>query len=743
MDEVNALPASEHETYQGELCNTDITQEDKVLISEKLKEDDDESSESTHSTSGVVSASSPGSQRDFYNHVSGAGDGSPLQTSEGTRPTNLPLDIKMDNGTIVGPVVVRSSMSEFEENNRNGVSLRDVSKDWSNQIQRFNRTINAVLKNIPDPNKVDVSTGKKAIHRDKPVVLAWSKNQQKLKESIDSGLASPPGDADIKFTETQDGVVLYCAIRLREEFYNSNDNETSAIRDVFRQTCLTPDQGIPNINLDSFDLGEKFKARFKASDAKRGDGKSPRSRKSPRRSPTKGSPRKSSSNGDERDSEGRQLRGGDDENEDTYSTSSDFDDDTEIDSEEYKHRRGVGISDDDDYRIMRSRAPEGREGSPKKSVRWRKEVDRKDGSGDRAGSSTKKGAREEGGSRSRDSSATTSPRRKGSSDSKKSDDDSPKGGSRRSSTSPRRRGSSESKGTDDDSPKSGSRRSSSEQSPRDKSAHSSKRSSKESVGLDQTDYDREGSNGHDYDIGKGSDVDSNEKQQGGARSRSVKRDDDNTERRRYRRDHGSGRPTTDSSYDGSSLGDERKRYLNLDGSTTSNEKDRLIRRRRTALRTRRRRAEQLKAGEPFDAEMSEIEGDAGQGRPRTAKEKHRLNELRRKYLNPDLDEMEDKDFKDHDPEYDRNEDQRHDTCFLPFEGYDENYDGPVGVLTSKLPDGSSTAGTLFTTIDIRHRKSSLPFLDFYDLQLLVSGIDDKKRYLNTLVGGVTRRILSD
>ena len=107
-----------------------------------LKEDDDESSESTHSTSGVVSASSPGSQRDFYNHVSGAGDGSPLQTSEGTRPTNLPLDLKMDNGTIVGPVVVRSSMSEFEENNRNGVSLRDVSKDWSNQIQRFNRTIN-------------------------------------------------------------------------------------------------------------------------------------------------------------------------------------------------------------------------------------------------------------------------------------------------------------------------------------------------------------------------------------------------------------------------------------------------------------------------------------------------------------------------------------------------------------------------------------------------------------------------
>ena len=73
--------------------------------------------------------------------------------------------------------------------------------------------------------------------------------------------------------------------------------------------------------------------------------------------------------------------------------------------------------------------------------------------------------------------------------------------------SPRRRGSSESKGTDDDSPKSGSRRSSSEQSPRDKSAHSSKRSSKESVGLDQTDYDREGSGSQDYDIGKGSDVD--------------------------------------------------------------------------------------------------------------------------------------------------------------------------------------------------------------------------------------------
>ena len=80
---------------------------------------------------------------------------------------------------------------------------------------------------------------------------------------------------------------------------------------------------------------------------------------------------------------------------------------------------------------------------------------------------------------------------------------------------------------------------------------------------------------------------------------------------------------------------------------------------------------------------------------------------------------------------------------MPFEGYDENYDGPVGVLTSKLPDGSSTAGTLFTTIDIRHRKSSVPFSDFYDLHLLVSGINDEKRYLNTLVGGVARSTPSD
>jgi hypothetical protein len=33
---------------------------------------------------------------------------------------------------------------------------------------------------------------------------------------------------------------------------------------------------------------------------------------------------------------------------------------------------------------------------------------------------------------------------------------------------------------------------------------------------------------------------------------------------------------------------------------------------------------------------------------------------------------------------------RHEMCFEPFHGYDEDYDGPRGILTSHLPDGTST-----------------------------------------------------
>ena len=700
MDEVNnTLPASEHETFALE----DDGREGKYQSPDNARDDESSASSSTHSTSGVVSASSPGSQRDFYSHVSGAGDGFSLQTSEGDTQKTL-NGIKMEGEE---PVVVRSSAAEFEENNRNGVNLRDISKDWSNKIQRLNRTIQAVLKNVPDPNKVDVSIGKTPILRDKEVVLALHKAPKRLDQSMDSGLFSPPGISDIKFTETQDGIVLYCVIRVREDFQDSTDNETSAIKDIFRQACSSPDQIVPKINLDAFDLGDKIKRR------------SPKSRKSPRRSPTKGSPRKSGVDGEERDSEGRQLQGGKDyEDEDMYSTSSDFDDEeytTEAENEEYKHRRGVGIKDDDDYRIMRSRPAE--PGSPtKKSVTWRKEIDRRDGSADKKDTSPKRGSKETTGSGSRTGSresSASSPRRKGTSDT-----DSPKSGSRRSSMSPRRRGSSESKGTDEDSPKSGSRRSSSEQSPRRNDTNGSKRGSDESVRFDQNGYVEDMSNGRQQ-------IDIDEQDYGGkaeigARSRALRKDENGSDRRKYRNEYDHGKQIIDSSYDEYSLEDERKLFLKLDDSMSSHEKERLIRRRRTALRRRRRRAEQLKSGEPFDVQLSETEGSNGERRPRTAKEKHHINKLRREYLNPDIDAIDGDDYKEYDPDYDRNGDERHDTCFLPFEGYDENYDGPVGVLTSKLPDGSSTAGTLFTTFDIQRRKSSLPFLDFYDLHMMMT-----------------------
>ena len=32
----------------------------------------------------------------------------------------------------------------------------------------------------------------------------------------------------------------------------------------------------------------------------------------------------------------------------------------------------------------------------------------------------------------------------------------------------------------------------------------------------------------------------------------------------------------------------------------------------------------------------------------------------------------------------------HENCFEPFNGFDEDYDGPKGILTSHVPDGTST-----------------------------------------------------
>ena len=183
--------------------------------------------------------------------------------------------------------------------------------------------------------------------------------------------------------------------------------------------------------------------------------------------------------------------------------SSDLDDEeyaTERENEAYKHRKGVGIGDDDDYRTMRSRPSDGREGSPKKSVTWRKELDGNTGGvGSNTNEDTKNATGDSSKTGSREPSAS-SPRRTGSGKSKSSDDDSPKSGSRSgslspkrrgsgdskaSSTSPRRRGSNESKGSGDGSSKSSSRRSSGEQSPRKRSGDVSKRGSGESIGYDE------------------------------------------------------------------------------------------------------------------------------------------------------------------------------------------------------------------------------------------------------------------
>ena len=670
MDEVTEIPASEHENYAAASDIPDNSKENKVE-SPKNAGDDNASSASSpsHSTSGIVSASSPGSQRDFYSHVSGAGDGkTTLQTSEDARSINL-IDVSMDDGSIQGPVVVRSSVTEFEENNKYGVSLRDISKDWSNKVQKLNRTISTVLKHIPDPDKVDVTIGKTTIHRDKSVVLAWNKKLQKFDDSIDSGLLSSPGGDDVKFVETQEGVVLYCAIRLKDVFQDANDTETSATKDVFRQTCLSSDPMIPNINLDEFELGDKVKRRFRTVERK-----SPRSRKSPRRSPRKGSPDKTRKNGQERDAE----------SEGTYSSSSSLGDDdyiTETENEEYRHRRGVGIRDDDDYRIMRSRP--GETGNGKKSVTWRKEIDRRESSTDRADASSKVGTNGLKG---------TSPRR----------------GSREGNgMSPRRRGSSESKGTDEDSSRGGSRRGSKERSPRGKDLDHRKVGSDIDLSVEQDSHDEEGiSNGVTF----------------GARSRSLRKEEDDTDSRSYRKEYEREWQFKYASSDDNALSDERILYLKLQDSPKSHEKERLIRRRRTALRRRRRRAERLKSGEPFDGQRSDVEGEAKDRMPRTPQEKRRQNELRRKYLNADVDTIVDEEYREHDPDYDRDGDQRHDTCFLPFEGYGENYDGPVGVLTSQLPDGSSTAGTLFTSVNIHRRRSSLAFWGFYDLQRNLTGI---------------------
>ena len=128
MDKVNALPASESEKYRGQYDVNDDNVDVKCQSPDNVGDDEDSSaSSSTHSTSGVVSASSPGSQRDFYSTVSGAGDTYPLDSSEGARPRTL-TSLNLDDTNMGETSIIRSSAKEFEENNRNGVDLRNISK---------------------------------------------------------------------------------------------------------------------------------------------------------------------------------------------------------------------------------------------------------------------------------------------------------------------------------------------------------------------------------------------------------------------------------------------------------------------------------------------------------------------------------------------------------------------------------------------------------------------------------------
>ena len=139
--------------------------------------------------------------------------------------------------------------------------------------------------------------------------------------------------------------------------------------------------------------------------------------------------------------------------------------------------------------------------------------------------------------------------------------------------------------------------------------------------------------------------------------------------------------------------DDRRIVYEVRDSPRSQQKERILRQRRKELKRRRRR-QSRRQGEPFSTAVSDEDG--GLRRTRSLDSKDRARRFR---SSDATSEEEDYELG----EYGRDGDHRHEPCFYPFHGYGEYYDGPVGYLTSKLPDGSSTAGE-FTFLSLKTQK---------------------------------------
>ena len=136
------------------------------------------------------------------------------------------------------------------------------------------------------------------------------------------------------------------------------------------------------------------------------------------------------------------------------------------------------------------------------------------------------------------------------------------------------------------------------------------------------------------------------------------------------------------------VGNERQILVDVDDDTPSGrQRKKMLQKRKKELKRRRRRQRQLKVGDPFESDWPVPEEGTEGRRTRSLDPKDmRRERIRRMHL--ELSTDEDSELE----EYTRDGDQRHEPCFMPFIGYGDCYDGPVGFLTSKLPDGSSTAG---------------------------------------------------
>ena len=179
---------------------------------------DDDTSESLSPSSGA-----PGSQREIYQHVSGAGDGHDLETS------TLKIDSTME--------YIKSG----EEPKTTQEDTGYINPRWTRKVKELNDDIMNVLKSIGE-DEAEVVIGRKPIRDHKPVTIRWTKAKRQdeadgnetgillylavhTKERARGGAPMDALDGSVKETLVREKSFFREVTKQREEYYDDEANK--------------------------------------------------------------------------------------------------------------------------------------------------------------------------------------------------------------------------------------------------------------------------------------------------------------------------------------------------------------------------------------------------------------------------------------------------------------------------------------------------------------------------------------